>query len=304
MSLHVPAPLSAFDLTMDDGAVIKVRRHGNVQGPRLFISHGNGFAVDAYLCFWRPLLENYELIVFDFRNHGYNALTALKNHNYAQMARDVERIYTDISARLGPKTSIGVFHSMSARAAMKHAVEIGWRWDALLLYDPPNVPPPGHAVYDAMEVFEKRLVKWASNRRDRYADPSELAREYAETRAHSNWVAGTHELMARSVLHREEESRDWVLTCPKEYEASIYSEATTMNLWPRYEEYGGPVKLIGADPDLKGGPPTALANRALHDEYGYIYEAIPGTGHLLQIQKPLECVRAMTSFLAECGIRA
>ena len=43
---------------------------------------------------------------------------------------------------------------MSGRTAMKHAVEIGWRWDALVLFDPPNVPPTGHPLYKAMEVFE------------------------------------------------------------------------------------------------------------------------------------------------------
>jgi pimeloyl-ACP methyl ester carboxylesterase len=35
-----------------------------------------------------------------------------------------------------------------------------------------------------------------------------------------------------------------------------------------------------------------------------VYEAIPGTGHMLQIQKPEECRRAMLSFLEEHGLRA
>jgi pimeloyl-ACP methyl ester carboxylesterase len=35
-----------------------------------------------------------------------------------------------------------------------------------------------------------------------------------------------------------------------------------------------------------------------------VYEAIPGTGHMLQIQKPEECRRAMLGFLADHGLRA
>ena len=50
---------------------------------------------------------------------------------------------------------------MSARTAMKHAIEIGWRWGALVLFDPPNVPPPWHPLYVAMEIFENRLTEWA-----------------------------------------------------------------------------------------------------------------------------------------------
>ena len=44
------------------------------------------------------------------------------------------------------------------------------------------------------------------------------------------------------------------------------------------------------------------ANRALAEDFDYVYEVIPGAGHLLQIQKPEECRPAVLSFLAECGI--
>jgi pimeloyl-ACP methyl ester carboxylesterase len=77
----------------------------------------------------------------------------------------------------------------------------------------------------------------------------------------------------------------------------------TLNLWPPPAAYGGPVKLIAADPEARGAPASALANRALAEELGYVYEAIPGTGHLLQIQKPEECRRAMLGFLDDLNIR-
>ena len=302
MSLELPSPHSTFDLVMDDGAVTRVRRHGNPDGVRLFVSHGNGFAVDGYLPFWGPLRERFDLVLFDARNHGQNPASGADGHHYAQMSRDLERIYRGVTERLGARTSVGVFHSMSARAAMKHAVEIGWRWDALVLYDPPNVPMPGHRHYDAMCSFERRLVDWAMTRPDRFEDPGELARDYASSRGHSRWVEGTHELMARAVLSRDQANGGWALTCQRELEASIYLAAMTIHLWPRYEAFAGPVKLIGADPRLKGGPPTSLANEALHEDYGYLYEAIPDAGHLLQIEKPAECIRALTSFLDERGI--
>ena len=43
----VPEPHQSFDLTMEDGAVIRVRTHGNPDGPSLVLCHGNGFASDG-----------------------------------------------------------------------------------------------------------------------------------------------------------------------------------------------------------------------------------------------------------------
>ena len=49
-----------------------MRRHGNPDGVRLLVTHGNGFAADAYYPYWRHLLSEFDVLVFDFRNHGQN----------------------------------------------------------------------------------------------------------------------------------------------------------------------------------------------------------------------------------------
>jgi len=270
----------------------------------MFISSGNGFAIDGYYPFWGPLTERFEVIAFDFRSHGSNprAMSGTDGHTYAQMTLDLERLRRDVEARLGPKPNAGVFHSMSARTAMKHAIELGFGWDALILFDPPNVPPPGHRCFQIMDVFERRLADWAMRRQDHFADPSELARQYTETRAHSTWVTGAHALMARAVLRPDERGDGWELSCPRELEATIYLQAMTLNLWPAADAYGGPVKMIAADPEAPGAPAPAFANKALAEELHYVYEAIPGTGHMLQIQKPEACRRSMLAFLDELGI--
>jgi pimeloyl-ACP methyl ester carboxylesterase len=290
---------------MGDGAVIRVRRHGRTDGSlRLFLSNGNGFAIDGYYPFWGPLAERFEIVAFDVRNHGQNPLatSGRDGHTYAQMTLDLERIVRQVSTHWGPRPSVGVFHSMSARTAMKHALELGFPWQALILFDPPNVPPPGHRTWEIMNVFEHRLAEWAMGRPHRFAHPDELARQYAETRAHANWVPGSHELMARAVLRPDATGDGWVLACPRELEASIYLQAMTLNVWPPADAYGGPVKLIAADPNARAAPGPAFANRALAEDFGYVYETIPGAGHMLQIQKPEECRRAVLRFLEELGI--
>jgi pimeloyl-ACP methyl ester carboxylesterase len=303
MTLIVPTPHETFDVDLEDGARICVRRHGNPDGVRLTVTHGNGFAADAYLPFWQLLAPSYDVLVFDFRNHGQNIPVEPANHNYAQFARDLERVVQTIDARLGAKTTVGIFHSMSGRTAMKHAIEIGWRWDALVLFDPPNVPPVTHPRYAPMEAFEKKLTDFALGRRRRFATVDELAAEYLQSRATKGWVDGAHELMARSVLRPSPDDDGHVLVCAPENEAAIYAEALSLNLWPRADAFGGPVKLIGADPNMKGGPTTALTNQALGVENGYDYDFVAGAGHLLQIEKPTECVRLVEEFLAKRGLR-
>jgi len=301
MHFELPAPRLSFDVALDDGAQIRVRRHGNPGGVRLLLTHGNGFAADAYYPYWRHLLAKFDLLVFDFRNHGQNVPVEPSHHTYEQLTRDLERVLQEVTTRLGPRPTAGVFHSMSGRAAMKHALEVGWRWDALVLFDPPNVPPPGHPAYAAMAEFEKRLTAWARQRRRRFAAIAELTEEYRQSRATVRWVDGAHELMARSVL-RANPGGGYELVCDPENEATIYAQAMTLNLWPRAQAFGGPVKLIGADPDMKGAPATAAANAALGREGDYDYDCVESAGHLLQIEKPEDCVRLTLEFLAKHGL--
>src|SRR5437867_7016190 len=127
MNLHVPPPHEILDLVMGDGAITRIRHYVRHDAVRLFVSNGNGFAVDGYYPFWGPLTERFEVVAFDVRNHGQNPLASSgrDGHTYAQMTLDLEGVVRAAAGRFGPRTSVGVFHSMSARTAMKHAVEIG-----------------------------------------------------------------------------------------------------------------------------------------------------------------------------------
>jgi pimeloyl-ACP methyl ester carboxylesterase len=301
MHFELPAPSLVFDVALDDGAKIRMRRHGNPDGPRLLLAHGNGFASDAYFPYWQHLLPTFDLLIFDFRNHGRNVPVVPSHHTYEQLTRDLERVVQYVKSRLGAKPTAGIFHSMSGRTAMKHAIEVGWRWDALILFDPPNVPPPSHPLYPPMAAFEKRLTEWARQRRRRFATIEELTDEYRQSRAAARWVDGAHALMARSVLRQSPDGNGYELVCDPENEATIYAEATSLNLWPQADDFDGPVKLIGCDPNVKGST-TGPANQALGIEGGYDYSFVAHSGHLLQIEKPVECVRLTLQFLADCGL--
>ena len=300
MCFELPVPYFNFDVPLEDGTEIHVRRHGNRKGPCLFISHGNGFAINGYFPFWRHLTSDFDLLLFDFRNHGQNSPTAFATQNYAQLTRDLECILQNVCQLIDHKPLIGVFHSMSARTAMKHALHFGWHWDALVLFDPPNVPPEGHRLYGTMVESGSRLANWARRRRRHFNAVEELTFEYLQSRATARWRRGAHELMAKAVLRPKPGSESFELACDPEKEAAIYEEESTLNLWPHANQFGGPVKLIGCDPNVRGAA-TGLANQALAVEGDYNYGFVEETGHLLQIEKPEQCVALTMQFLEQYG---
>ncbi|MEM7426800.1 MAG: alpha/beta hydrolase [Pseudomonadota bacterium] len=299
--MSVPQPTSTFSAEMDDGAEIVVRHHAHPGATRLFVSNGNGFAVDGYRVFWEPLLDGFDVVLFDMRNHGRNPSCGADGHHYLQMGRDLATIHSVVSERLGPSKSVGVFHSMSSRAAMKGAVDAGLPYDALVLYDPPCVPPENHRLFEAMREFELKLVTWAMGRPEHFASPEELEAAYAEARPSAKWLPQARADMAQAVL-QEDPAGGFRLVCQRELEASIYLAALTLHLWPRASELGIPVKLVGADPEGRGAPPTGPANRALAEEGGYDYFGMEHAGHLLQIEKPEACRDVLLSFLGDQGL--
>lgn len=296
MSISLPPATATIEVPLADDAVIRARRYGNPRGSRLVVSHGNGFATDGYVAFWGRFLDAFEVVAFDARNHGWNPRADPPHHDYAHLARDLDRVHAAAEAEFGRKATAGVFHSMSAQAAMLEARDLGWRFDALVLFDPPNNPAEGHPARAPMVEYLNKLVAWSSTRRDRFDDPGELARDYAATRAGRNWVSGSHRQMAESVLRPAPEG-GWELRCPRALEASMYEQGITLDLWPKASDFAGPVKLIAADPERERPDPTALSNRALAQEGGYDYLAMPGTGHLLQLEAPAACADAVRAFL-------
>ena len=299
--LVVPEPLNTADLAMEDGAAIRVRRHGNPDGPRLVLAHGNGFAIDAYLPFWSLLTDDFEVVLYDQRNHGWNPRHEVAHHDVPWFVRDMETVFHGIADAFGGKPAAGVFHSISAVTAVWHALEFGRRWDALVLFDPPLVPSPGHALHETARDFELMLSRWSKDRPARFESPEALAAQFRSSKSLSRWVPGAHDLMARSILRREDATGDWLLCCPPAGESQVYATNATLDLCPRLGELSGPMKVAASDPDDPNARAPGLVNRALHAEYGHPYEAVPGATHMVQIEKPAKCAAIVRDFLAQSG---
>jgi pimeloyl-ACP methyl ester carboxylesterase len=287
-----------FECAMQDGARILVRRCGAAGRLRLVLSHGNGLAIDGYRPFWEPLLDRYEVVLVDFRNHGRNPPHGALGHDWANFAQDLDRLCDAIDAGFGRKPSVGVFHSMSAIASLIHAQTIRWRWDALVLFEPPLYPPDGHSLQPAGRAHELRMAEWAAGRPARFTTPQELAQRFARSKSLRRWVPTAYRAMAEAILRAEPQSGDWVLACPPELESLIYATNMDAAVWKRLPEIAGPIMFICSDPEAEGADVNGRINLAAAKEFGLPCVSIPGTTHLLQIEKPRECIEAMERFLA------
>jgi len=305
---EVPKPRACVDIAVEDGGVLRLRRHGNPRGPRLALSHGNGFAIDGYWPFWRLLLDEYDVLVFDMRNHGANPPGRAGGHHWPAFARDMEAVWRALRAYFGDAPVAGVFHSLAAVAALMHALERPGRWAGLVLFDPPVFPRPGHRLQPVQARHMREMAARARRRPPRYRAPEDLARQLAGR--FPDWVAGAHAHLARAVLRRDPApdpaGRAWTLACPRTLEAHVFETNTDETLWPRLARAPRPppVKLVCGDPARPDQRPPALVGAAMARELGLAYEAIPGTSHFLQLEAPRVCAGALTEYLARLGLAA
>jgi len=303
----LPRPTESRTLVMADGARIVLRRHGNPDGPRLALSHGNGLAIDGYFPFWRLLLDRFDLVLFDMRNHGINPLHGSRGHDWAHFAADMEAVRRGIDDAFGAEPVAGVFHSLSAIAAALHLREAGRRWDALVLFDPPFCPREGHPLQEGQRAHMAEMSSRARRRPTGYADPRYLAFQMAMRKAHRGWVKGAHELMARATLRENPgggEKEAWTLACPRELEANVFETNVDPTVWPSLAETTVPVKIVGADPEGEFAGQPARVCRAMGDELPIDYSCVEGTSHFLQVENPARCVELMEEFLRKHGLAA
>lgn len=298
MSFVLPAPHRTADLTMHDGAVVRLRQHGVVGGPRIAVSHGNGLATDGYFPFWRLLADRFELVIFDVRNHGRNPLHPIAGHVWPNFVRDLGAVRRGIDEAFGARPTVGAFHSLSAVASLAQAVEEGSPWSALALFDPPLCPPPGHPLEELHQRDMAEMSSRARRRPERYRSVGAFAGQLRAGRDFQDWVEGAHRLMAEATLRRDAAAGDFVLACPREYEAQVFETNLDPTLWTRARNVAVPLMIVGADPAHPATRGPAHMARAAAAEGGLRYHCVVGTSHFLQIERPEECAAVLADFLA------
>ena len=287
----IPEPLSTRDVLVDDATAITLRRHGNPAGPRLVLCHGNGLAIDLYYPFWSLLTDEFDLIIYDLRNHGWNTGGNLREQNIPTLIRDHDRLLEAIDAHFGKKPRIGVFHSVSALITLLSPTR-GSGFSARVLFDPPLCKPD-----DSYEEFERaatRVAAMTRRRTDRFKSREAFAGFLPYLPVFQRVVPGVCELVAMTTLRERAHGDGFELRCPPEFEARLVDYARAFAVLVDFDSLRCPTKVIGADPML---PYSYLPTMDMSNMLTVDYDFIPEATHLMQLEQPQECVAAMREFI-------
>ena len=292
----LPAPLATAEARMDDGALIIIRRHGNPQGPRIVLSHGNGFSADMYYPFWSLLTDRFDVVIYDVRSHGWNPVSDLGGHNFWTFVDDNRTVFQAIDRHFGEKPKIGVYHSMSALIAILQEQNDSI-FSALILFDPPLKLPWG--TFEDMANMEFKMSTATLKRQYRFNTPEEFAVKLQGQSAFARMQDGMTDLFARTVLRPAADGSGYELCCPVEHEARIWEYFSCWVEYSELENLACPVKVIGGDPTEHY---SFIPSRDLHSIIHVDYDFIPETSHLLMLEKPQECAALTLEFLENLEI--
>ena len=301
---QLPKPLSTTDVVVDRETRIAVRRHGNPLGPRLVLGHGNGLAIDLYYPFWAELTNDYELIIFDLRNHGWNERTSKDDHNVVSLVSDLDHVMFKVEEQYGQKPILGVFHSLSALVALLYSsgliaekLKLRWRgFNALVLFDPPMYRPgQSHTEFDdAVELRARQTRK----RTFRFKSREQLVELLDFSPTYSRLVTGAKELIAQTILKKSDDQPGYELRCPPDYEAKIVGFFRAFADQVDLDKLPCPVRVIGSDPLL---PSSYLPTVDLSHMLDVDFDFLPDATHYMQIEQPQECVKFVREFVSSTG---
>ncbi len=291
----VPEPLAVHEARMDDGSVIVLRRHGNPDGVRIVLSHANGFAADAYYPFWSLLMDRFDIVLFDLRNHGWNPVGSVNSHSIPTFVSDMSTVASEINRCFGPKPAIGVFHSVSGQTAMIEASSGMSSFAGLILFDPficPSGCDPVHRqrLMDTMQS----MVDVARRRRAAFDSVQDFADRLRKAPAFDRLQPGVADLIAQTTTRLVDGSSMCELRCPPEFEARIAEQGYQYASTVKIEALRCPAKVIGSDPVV---PHSFLPTVAMSEIVALNYDFIPETTHFLQLEDPEECVSTMLNFV-------
>lgn len=293
---EIPEPRAVCEVRLDADTVTTLRRYGNSDGPRLVLSHGNGLAIDLYYPFWSLLTDEFDLIVYDLRNHGWNTVGVRQRHNIPILIRDQERILEAIDRHYGNKPKIGVFHSVSALVTLFLSPQNN-SLAAQVLFDPP-LCKPGKSQIEFDDAVERNAAR-TRRRADRFQTREDFVELLRSVPAFTRVVPGVCDLIARTTLRPSANGEGYELRCPREYEAQIMDYVRGFSPLVDLATLACPTKVMGADPTL---PFAYLPTLDLSDVMAVEYDFLPETTHYLQLEDPKECVAVVREFLQQNGL--
>jgi len=287
-------------ITLSDGARVSVRRWGQERDQRVVISHGNGLAVNGLWEFGRELMDEFEVIAFDLRNHGESLPAAQADMPWHRYIADIPEIFDAISDAFGSKKTHGAFHSMSSVCVLVAQLDNPRPWSTLTLFEPPLAPSIAPDILHRFEAMQKTLGERTLRRRRYFDSPQELARSFERAEPFSGIDSGVIQQLASALLRKIDNG--WELSCAPEFETANFVTVPSLSTrWSELSKIDVPVQLVLGDPSVHDMPILVEMGQLMAGTFGFHATECAGENHFMQMRQPTLCAQKVADFIKRHG---
>ncbi|MBI3989430.1 MAG: alpha/beta fold hydrolase [candidate division NC10 bacterium] len=244
------------------------------KGPALVFIHGLGSSLEA----WRPhipfFVDQWQVIAADTRGHGESSKPP-GPYSIELFARDWHALLDD----LGIEKTVLLGLSMGGAISMQLAVLQPERIRALVLVD--TWGGPDRPDFEFARLMEERIA----------LAQTKGMRAYAEAAVQSAFSEGYRKSNPQAI----QEFIEARVNLPIEPVIAATRACVAFNLLNRLHEIQAPTLVLVGSEDILTPPSLskAIVERIPHA----VYREIPGSGHVLPVEKPEEFRAAVAEFL-------
>lgn len=239
---------------------LHVERRGS--GTPILFVHSFGGDASHWSTAMAHLDQEYRVVSFDFRAHGQSPATPGK-YSIAALANDID----SVASREQLESFILVGHSLGALAAAEYAGSNSARVKALVLVDAP--PAPGGIPPDQLQQMHEALDR----------DPYPVVERFWEEQMFPGARPETKSKLLAALRG-----------LPRDAAAALTSASLDYDAIPALLRYSGLKFAIVT-------PANDAASSLHHVVPGFRHAVIEGTGHWIQLDKPVEFNEALDEFL-------
>ncbi len=262
------------------------------EGPPVFLAHATGFHARC----WDQVvahLPGRHVFALDMRGHGLSDKPA-PPYPWVNFGLDVAAVVRE----LGLRGAVGAGHSKGGHALVQAAAAVPGAFSALVLIDPVILAREVYAEWANLPEVEH----YATRRRNQWASTDEMFERFRDRPPFSLWDPQCLRDYCDYGLVPNPSGEGFVLACPPEVEAAVYSGSGGASIYAEIEAIEVPVRVLRATPRTGSGPmdmgssPTnpALAAHFRRGEDVPLYHLT----HFIPMQEPLLVARHIQEMAA------
>jgi pimeloyl-ACP methyl ester carboxylesterase len=265
-------------------------------GPLLHFAHANGYPPGAYRPLFERLAIKFHLLAMHMRPLWPGA-SPKDITDWQPLSEDIARFFE----QQGLSRPIGAGHSMGATATLRLALQRPELFSALVLIDPVFFLPWMVRLWDmihrlGLDYKLHPLIKGALRRRNLFNSKEAMFANYREkavfARIDDHGLRAYVEAMAQTSNNGQVK-----LAYSPIWESHIYATGVRgdMDIWRTLASLKPPLLIIRGDESDTFREVTARRVQNLLPQASML--AIPGAGHLVPLEKPVEVHTEIQAFL-------